>query len=56
MKNKQNFVVCPDCKSEIKFNSKTLALGDVLECQNCGTEVEIVSLDPIEIQIIEEEK
>jgi len=56
MKNKQNSVVCPDCCAPLKFDPKTLSVGDILECQNCGTESEVISLEPIKLQIVEEEK
>ena len=29
--------------------------GDVLSCEDCGTELEIVGLDPIELDIVEDD-
>jgi alpha-aminoadipate carrier protein LysW len=29
--------------------------GDTLACEECGTELEVVGLDPVELDIIEEE-
>jgi len=46
---------CLDCEAEIEIQGKVI-VGDILECQNCGTEMEIVKNDPIELRIIEEEK
>lgn len=48
-------VICPDCQAEIKCSDKTL-IGDILECGECGTEVEIVSLNPWKYQVLVEEK
>jgi len=48
-------VKCPDCQKEIEIQGEVV-VGDVLECQNCGTESEIVRSNPIELRIIEEEK
>jgi alpha-aminoadipate carrier protein LysW len=48
-------VICPDCQAEIKVDVKT-AVGDILECNECGTEVEIVSLQPFKYQVLIEEK
>jgi len=47
-------VTCPDCKSKIK--SEKLMVGDILECQECGTEVEILSLNPLKYRELIEEK
>lgn len=48
-------IVCPDCKFEIK-PVDPLVVGDILECSQCGTEVEIVSLDPFNYRELIEEK
>lgn len=50
-----NKIICPDCKSEIK-PIEGMALGDILECSECGTEVEILSIDPIKYKELVEEK
>lgn len=47
-------IICPDCKKEIKVTK--VEVGDILECQNCATEVEVLDLNPIKIEVIEEEK
>lgn len=48
-------VVCPDCGAEIKKN-EGMVVGDILECEECGTEVEILSLDPLQYKELVEEK
>lgn len=48
-------IICPDCKSEIKTKG-VLQVGEILECQECGTEVEIVGLKPLKISELFEEK
>ncbi len=53
--NDQTKIVCPDCASEIK-KSKNLMIGDILECDECGTEVEVLSLTPLKYQELMEEK
>jgi len=50
-----NKIMCPDCKNEIKAIDG-MAIGDILECEQCGTEVEILSLNPIEYKELVEEK
>jgi len=51
----QNKVICPDCSTEITSEEK-MVVGDILECQECGTEVEIISLEPLEYKELVEEK
>jgi lysine biosynthesis protein LysW len=49
-------VKCPFCKEieiEIPENAE---VGDFLECNNCAAEVEVISVDPVRIRIILEEK
>lgn len=48
-------VVCPDCKAEIELMDN-LMVGDIVECQKCGTEVEILSLKPLKYAELVEEK
>jgi alpha-aminoadipate carrier protein LysW len=51
--NKQ--VICPDCGAEIGI-SENMMVGDILECQECGTEVEVLSLNPLKCRELIEEK
>jgi len=52
--NKAQKINCPDCKAEIKTSQK-MEVGDILECGECGTEVEVVSLEPLKaVELVEE--
>lgn len=46
MTNDQIKIICPDCQSEIVRPEK-IEVGDILECRECGTEIEITSIDPL---------
>ena len=48
-------IKCPDCKEEVSVPEDT-EVGEILECQNCGAEMEVVSLEPLKVRLIEEEK
>ncbi len=39
---------CPVCGAEIELAEGTV-LGELLECSDCGTELEITGLDPEEL-------
>ncbi len=55
MDTKNKKVICPDCGSEIKAE-ESLMVGDIVECGECGTEVEILSIKPLKYQELVEEK
>lgn len=55
MANNQYKIICPDCGVEIIVEGK-LEVGDIKECQECGTEVEILSLEPFKYGELVEEK
>ena len=55
MNENNNKIICPDCKSEIK-KTEGMEVGDILECSECGTEVEILSLKPLKYGELVEEK
>jgi len=58
MENKQKFIesiICKDCDEPVELKKK-VEVGEIVECQNCGAEMEVISLDPLEISLIEEEK
>lgn len=46
--------VCPECSEEV-FVDAEAEQGDVVSCDECGTDLEIVGLDPIELDIHEED-
>lgn len=48
-------VKCPDCQAEVAV-SEDCPVGEVLECENCGAEMEVLSLEPCKVSLIEEEK
>lgn len=48
-------VICPDCKAEIILTEGVM-VGDIVECSVCGTEVEILSLEPLKYCELVEEK
>jgi alpha-aminoadipate carrier protein LysW len=50
-----NKIICPDCEAEIK-QTEGMMVGDILECEECGTEVEILSIEPLQFRELNEEK
>jgi alpha-aminoadipate/glutamate carrier protein LysW len=40
--------VCPECDEEVYVDADS-EQGDTVTCDECGTELEVVGLDPIEL-------
>lgn len=48
-------IKCSDCQQLMEI-SQTTEVGEIVECQNCGAEMEVISLKPLKVELIEEEK
>lgn len=44
---------CPECEADVHVDTDT-DKGDILTCEDCGTELEVVGLDPVELDIVED--
>lgn len=40
--------VCPECDEEVYVDADS-EQGDVVACDECGVELEVVGLDPVEL-------
>lgn len=47
-------VVCPECDNPIAVNVDEVEEGETLQCEECGMDLEVVSVDPIELSPIDE--
>lgn len=45
--------ICPECSEEVFVESET-EQGDTVSCDECGSRLVIVGLDPIELDLKEE--
>ena len=46
-------VVCPECDNPLDLQDE-MDEGETVQCEECGTELEVVSTDPLELAPIEE--
>lgn len=44
--------VCPECDEEVYVDADS-EQGDVVSCDECGSSLEVVGLDPIELDLYE---
>ena len=45
---------CPECENDLDVEVDELEEGDVVVCDECGSEYEIVGVDPLEMSRVDE--
>jgi alpha-aminoadipate carrier protein LysW len=45
---------CPECDNELDIELDEVEEGDVVSCEECGTEYEVVGLEPLELARVED--
>lgn len=48
-------VVCPECDNPLDIDVDDVEEGEIIQCDECGTELEVVSSDPLELAPVDEE-
>ena len=48
-------VICPECDNPLDIDVDVADEGEVISCAECGAEVEIISLDPLEVAPVDAE-
>jgi len=46
---------CPECENELDIDEGEMEEGDVVACEECGSEFEVVGVEPLELARIDEE-
>jgi alpha-aminoadipate carrier protein LysW len=46
-------VVCPECDNPIIVDVDEVEEGETVQCDECGVDLEIVSVDPLELAAID---
>lgn len=45
---------CPECDADVHVDLD-VDKGEMVDCEECGTQLEVVGLDPVELDLVEEE-
>jgi alpha-aminoadipate carrier protein LysW len=45
---------CPECENDLDVEVAELEEGDVVACEECGSEYEVVGVDPLELSKVDE--
>jgi len=46
---------CPECAADVEVPDDTLE-GELLICDRCAVELEVISLEPLKVELFEEEE
>lgn len=49
-------VLCPECESDLDVEEDELDEGEVISCTECGTDFEVVTVEPLELARINEDE
>ncbi len=47
--------ICSECETVLDFDADEVDEGDVIVCDECGAEFEIVGTDPLELSKVDNE-
>ena len=47
---------CPNCDAVLDLDEEELDEGDTLTCEECGADLSVVGLDPLELETTEDEE
>ena len=47
--------ICSECESVLDFDAEEVDEGDVIVCDECGSEYEVVGVEPLELSRVDEE-
>ncbi len=46
---------CPECENELDIDIDEVEEGDIVACEECGSEYEIVGVEPLELARVDED-
>ncbi len=49
-------VLCPECESDLDVEEDELDEGEVVSCTECGTDFEVVTVEPLELARISDDE
>jgi alpha-aminoadipate/glutamate carrier protein LysW len=46
--------ICPECENDLDLEVDELEEGDVVVCDECGSEYEVVGVEPLELAKVDD--
>ena len=47
-------IICPECEGDLDIEEDEVDEGEIVSCPECGTDFEVVTIDPLELKAVEE--
>lgn len=49
-------VFCPECETNLDIEEDEVDEGEIVSCPECGSDFEVITVNPIELKPVEEEE
>jgi len=49
-------VLCPECETDLDIEEDEVEEGDVVSCSECGSDFEVITTNPLELNKVDEEE
>jgi len=49
-------VLCPECETDLDIEEDDIEEGDVVSCAECGSDFEVITTNPLELNKVAEEE
>ena len=49
-------VYCPECETDLDLEEDEVDEGEVVSCPECGSDFEVITVNPIELKPVDEEE
>ena len=49
-------VICPECEGDLDIEEDEVDEGEIVSCPECGTDFEVVGIEPLELTRVEEQE
>ena len=47
-------IICPECEGDLDIEEDEVDEGEIVSCPECGTDFEVVAVEPLELTRVEE--
>ena len=48
-------LLCPECETPLSIDADLVDEGEVVSCEECGADLEITSLEPLQVSLVDTE-
>jgi alpha-aminoadipate carrier protein LysW len=48
--------VCPECEADVEIDEYDVDKGEIISCPECGIELQVVGLAPLQLDVPQEEE